>query len=170
MAVMWEICAEWRMSTCGSVGRIIFAQNSWSSIKNCNWKNFQLSNLIFPFLWDICASRTVFENPHVRDLNKYGYRVARITGWCHSSQPKHVSALAEHRNRTLNLSVWESYESTPLPARPHPTCQKGNLWYFVKIRLFGWFSNIVWCGKCSCLRHKCHCIDRTIVKCMKCRR
>ena len=62
MAVMWEICAEWRMSTCGSVWVPLLHKIPGLQLRIAIEKNFQLSNLISPFLWDICASCTVFEN------------------------------------------------------------------------------------------------------------
>ena len=66
-----KICAQWRMSSLGSVGTctITFTYYpKWNKTENAfqldrGKKTLWLSNLIFSDLWDICVLLTVFENP-----------------------------------------------------------------------------------------------------------
>ena len=65
-----KICAQWRMSSLGSVGTCTITFTycpKWNKTENAfqldrGKKTLWLSNLIFSDLWDICVLLTVFEN------------------------------------------------------------------------------------------------------------
>ena len=61
----------------------------------------------------------------------FGLWVAQITGWRNASQPKHVSALAEHQDSEPSNFWFESHKPTPLPAWPSnmPALVNSILWF-----------------------------------------